>query len=146
MNTNRKTALLEGYFIEHTAKKMKWAFSQELASKGIDITVDQWIILDTLSKYGNMSQLELSQKTQKDPPTVTRILDLLQKKEIVERTSDKNDRRRFLISLTKDGKKIVKRIQPLSQVFRSKCYEGLSQTQIELIKKSLETISDNLNK
>lgn len=137
-------SLLEGYIIEHTAKKMKQGFAKLLLAKNIGITVDQWIILDILSTTDSISQLKIAEKSGKDSPTVTRILDILQNKEIIHRNPDPSDRRRFLISLSPKGKKLTKKVKPLSVEYRSICYTNLNTKDLKTLKSILHTISQNL--
>ena len=137
-------SLLQGYLIEQTAKQMKQGFAKELSNLNLDITVDQWIILDTLSDQDHLSQLQIALATQKDAPTITRILDLLEKKSVLTRKSDKTDRRKFVISLTANGKKIIQKIKPISLSYRNNCYYGISQKDMTTLKNILETISTNL--
>lgn len=139
-----KNNLLEGYFIEQTAKKMKQGFAKELLAHKIGITVDQWIILDTLAIEDNISQLHLAEKTSKDSPTVTRILDLLEKKKLIQRNADLTDRRRFKISLSNKGNRLIKKVTPLGIAYRASCYKGISSTELTSLKKTLNTISKNL--
>lgn len=136
--------LLQGYLIEQTAKHMKQGFARELSALNLDITVDQWIILDTLSEEDHLSQLQIAQATKKDAPTITRILDLLEKKAVLIRKADTTDRRKFVISLTAKGKKIIQKIKPVSLRYRNSCYHGISQKDMATLKNILETISNNL--
>jgi len=137
-------SLLQGYLIEQTAKQMKQGFAKELAGLHLDITVDQWIILDTLSDQDHLSQLQIALATQKDAPTITRILDLLENKSVLTRKPDKADRRKFIISLTTKGKKLIQKIKPVSLNYRNSCYNGISQKDMTTLKNILETISTNL--
>ena len=137
-------SLLEGYIIEYTAKKMKQGFAKVLHTKNIGITVDQWIILDILSITDSISQLSIAAKSGKDSPTVTRILDILETKEILHRNLDPSDRRKFLISLSAKGKKLIKRVKPMSVQYRSNCYTNLNKKDLENLRKILNTISQNL--
>lgn len=136
--------LLEGYTIEHTAKKMRQGFAKVLNTNNIDITVDQWIILDILSITDSISQLNIAEKSGKDSPTVTRILDILEKKKILYRNPDSRDRRRFLISLSPKGKKIIKRVKPMSLKYRSTCYKNIKISDLENLRNILNTITENL--
>jgi len=85
MNHTISKPLLEGYLLEETAKSMKKAFAKKLTKLKVEVTVDQWIILDQLSLNGAQSQYSLCLKTSKDAPTITRIIDLLEKKDLVAR-------------------------------------------------------------
>ncbi len=140
----KSATLLEGYILEQTAKKMKLGFAKELNKLKLDVTVDQWIVLDRLSSNDKVSQFELAESTSKDAPTITRILDLLEKKKIVHRKQDPKDRRKFLIGLSAKGKKIIEQIKPLSVSYRSKCYDGIKPGEMKILKNILNIINTNL--
>lgn len=96
----------KAYFfkIDTTIKKIRNYMQRGLTDAKIDLTVDQWVVLDHLSFNTGISQIELGNITFKDPPTMTRILDLLVKKGYVTRLSYPSDRRKFTINLTEKGK------------------------------------------
>jgi DNA-binding MarR family transcriptional regulator len=136
---------LSGLVIERTARKMKLFFSRVLLNyPDVDITVDQWVVLDVLNKRGSMSQAQLCECSFKDAPTVTRIIDILTEKGYVNRGADSQDRRKFLIHITNSGLRMVERITPLLLDFRSKCYEGIDDYEMESLQYILDKIYNNL--
>lgn len=137
---------LFGFIIEKTAKEMKLAFGRILSKNNLGITVDQWVVLNILKHEDGISQLELADKASKDAPTITRILDLLQKKELIERTSDPSDRRKFLIHLTGSGVSKVQEVLPIARKFREVAYEGMSIEDLEQLRIIMKNIYSNLQK
>ena len=61
--------------------------------KELDLTVEQWSILVHLWKYDGVSQQELSNRTFRDKPSITRLVDNLEKLGLVERRASETDRR-----------------------------------------------------
>ncbi len=135
---------LFGFVIERTAKKMKLAFGRLLAKNGFDITVDQWVILNLLKQEDGISQLELSEISAKDAPTITRILDILERKSLTDRLPDKSDRRKYSVHLTGTGLSKVQEILPLARAFREEAYSNLDIKHLDNLKNTLETIHNNL--
>ena len=133
-----------GFVIERTAKRLKRAFQQTLASINAGITADQWVVLHLLSEHDGLSQHEIGLRTVKDPPTITKILDLLTKKEMISRTVDPSDRRKFLISLTATGSNTVRRLMPRVQDFRQRHFHGLSDGEMRMLLKILDRINSNI--
>lgn len=115
-----------GFHIERTAKKIRQTLQRKFNAENAGITVDQWVILDVLNDRNGMSQYEIADKTYKDAPTVTRIIDLLCKKGLAERMVNENDRRRFNIFLTEAGKKKVQEVLPIVKDIREKGWDGLN--------------------
>ena len=89
-----------------------------LQLKPFSITTEQWSVLRTLSESDDISQKELSERADKDQATLTKILDLLEKNEFIERVQNPSDRRSFLIKITNKGTELVKAVAPyLEEVF-----------------------------
>jgi DNA-binding MarR family transcriptional regulator len=136
---------LSGLVIERTAREMKLAFSRILlAEVGNDLTVDQWAVLHSLYNKGILSQIALGLECAKDAPTITRILDLLAQKSYIERLTDPEDRRKFLISITEEGIEKVEMILPLLSDFRAQAYQGLDTEELLYLEKTLNKIYRNI--
>lgn len=71
-----------------------------LCLKNHDITPEQWTVIKRLADQDGISQKELSRNVDKDQATLTRILDILERKELIQKQMNKEDRRSFLIYLT----------------------------------------------
>ena len=73
---------------------------------GIDISPEQWTILLSLWEKDGVTQQELCNATFKDKPSMTRLIDNMERQHLVVRISDKRDRRTNLIHLTKTGREL----------------------------------------
>ncbi len=138
--------MLFGFIVEKTAKKMKQSFSRILLDRKAGITVDQWVIIKILNDEDGISQFEIAKRSFKDAPTVTRILDLLGRKKLIQRIPGKLDRRKFEVHLTALGKSKVKEILPIAHEFRKSCYAGINPKDLGLIEELMNTIFNNLEK
>ncbi len=69
-----------GFILHRTLTAIRAVARYEFQNEASDVTIDQWIILCALWEKEGRSQTELSEKTYKDRATVTRMLDLLEKK------------------------------------------------------------------
>lgn len=133
-----------GFVIERTAKRMKQYYQKMLREAEIDITVDQWILLKAIYNNDGSSQYEIAASTFKDAPTVTRILDILSDKKLIERVPDPSDRRKYNIKITKEGNARVAQILPVVKSFRSTSWNGLSKKQLGEMTDLLNIVFQNL--
>lgn len=133
------------FLLDRTARKVKQYAKQRFRELGWSITVDQWAILKQLFDHGPQNQRELGEKTFKDNPTITRILDLLVEKAFIERKKHPEDRRSFLIGLTPLGEQLVNDCLPEVQQIRMKAWENLSQEDFKEFKRILDSIYQNLS-
>ena len=70
----------------------------------LDITPEQWTVLLFLWKRDGVSQQELCNATFKDKPSMTRLIDHMEKQGLVVRIASRDDRRANLIYLTRQGR------------------------------------------
>lgn len=133
------------YLLDRTNRRIKQYAQNKFKEEEFDITVDQWLILKILSLNNDKNQSELAELTGKDHPTLTRILDLLCKKNLVERKASQGDRRSFTIQLTKTGIDKQKEWAPKVAQIRNKAWENLSEKDHEELKRILNTIYQSLS-
>jgi DNA-binding MarR family transcriptional regulator len=65
---------------------------------------------------------------------------------LVKRVASKNDRRSNHIFLTKEGKTLEQKTMEVANRTLNEALEGVTNTQIEMAKKVLQTVYDNLAK
>jgi len=139
-----KTAEVSGFILERTAKRMKQFFHAQLTLAAADVTIDQWIVLQVLESGSAQSQFEIARQTFKDAPTVTRILDLLEQKQLITREDDPNDRRRFNVRLTEQGHQKMSDILPVIKNARLQAWRGLEDEDMDTLVRLLDKVYDNL--
>ena len=133
-----------GFLMERSARSIKLAFVKAFNKLDIDITPDQYVVLDLVKKAGSLSQRDLTEQTYKDAPTVSRIIDLLVKKHFVRRENVEGDRRKTLISLTLLGQQIFEDTLAEVEALRNKTLDGLSASDINDLKRITDQIVQNL--
>ena len=103
----------KGELYSFVTGKASTAIARRLQKKfnnaGLNLTIEQWSVLYHLWKQEGMSQQELCNATFRDKPSITRLVDNLEKLDLVKRVASENDRRINLIYLTKAGAEITGR-------------------------------------
>ncbi len=134
------------YFkIDTTIKKIKNALQKQFNDAGFDLTVDQWVLLDHVFRNPGISQNTLAELTTKDAPTVTRIIDLLNKKGLAERRMAEDDRRKFLIFLTPAGEAKYNQVLPIVVDIRRQGWGGLSDDDYQHFVRIMDSIYQNFS-
>ncbi len=108
MKSPREESL--GAYMAIALQLMKKKHQKSLAEAGSKITLEQLAILEILGHHGDMNMTELSIKTWKHNANITRIVDKLEKQQLVERRSVEGDRRANLIGITGKGKNLYDRL------------------------------------
>jgi len=133
------------YHVERMMRKVKTYTLDEFKANQFPVTKDQWVILKRISEINGSTQKEIANSTFKDPAALTRILDLLEKKGLINRQSSSEDRRVFEIHLTVEGNRLVNRMIPVVQEIRSKALAGLGDEEKALVQNVMNKICFNLD-
>lgn len=130
--------------IDKTSKVSKLYSQREFDRLRMGITVEQWILLKIIEENDGLTQKELADKSLRDPASITRTLDLLNKKGFVERRPVKNNRRQYSICLKKEGKDFIKKNMPIISSHRAKSIEGITEKELEVLTQLLGKIQINM--
>lgn len=117
---------------------------RNFVAAGIDITQEQWAILMVLWNKNGLNQQEICNEVFKDRPSVTRLLDNLEKYGYVERKKEKEDRRTNLIFLTEKGKNLELKAKTIAQETLNQALKNVTQAEMIVCKSVLHKVFDNL--
>lgn len=134
-----------GFLIGGVASRLKLEMLRSFKVRGYTITPDQWTVLFTVAEHEGVCQRDLAEKTLKDQPTVTRILDILEGKKLITRCPGTEDRRRFNVFLTHEGKKSIDLFNSIVTTIDRKAFGNLSEAKMSEFMKTLTQIMANLN-
>jgi DNA-binding MarR family transcriptional regulator len=133
-----------GYLINLAAQRLRYDLHQTFQARGLDITPEQWAVLNRLWEQDGLSQVELAERTFKDKPGTTRILNLLEQKGVVIRRRDTEDGRVLHVFLTKAGRDLKEKLIPCAQEVLVKSGQNLSKEELSQFKRTLQKILENL--
>lgn len=131
-----------GFYLGYTYRRASQWFGHAL--KPYDITPEQWLVLYRIWEHEGLNQKEVAAKADKDQPTTTRILDLLEKKGYTRKTVSPHDRRAFQLYLTETGKQLIDATAEIERDCGRQIIEGIDSRQLELFWDTLSRINDNL--
>ena len=128
--------------------KASTAIARRLQKKfnkaGLNLTIEQWSVLYHLWKQDGLSQQQLCDATFRDKPSITRLLDNLEKLKLVKRTPSSDDRRMNMILLTNEAKKLQEQTMELANETLNEALESVPADRIEICKEVLQLVYDNL--
>ena len=110
----------------------------------VEITIEQWSVLYHLWKQDGLSQQQLCDATFRDKPSITRLVDNLEKLALVKRVASKNDRRMNMIYLTNEAKVLQEQTMALANQTLIEALGGVTMEEIEIAKMVLQKVYDNL--
>jgi len=84
-----------GFLINRVAKQTKRKLYSAFKENGYTLTPEHWAVLNRLWEKDGLSQTEIADQTFKDKANITRILDVMEKNDLVKRQKHEEDRRSF---------------------------------------------------
>ncbi len=133
------------YVIDQTSKVAKQYSQRQFDLLGLGITVDQWVLLKVIEEKKSLSQVALAQESRRDPASITRSLDLLQKKGLITRDAIVGNRRQYNIALSKEGVRFVSKNMSLVKKLRADSIKGLTKNDLQSLVGMLHIIQKNMS-
>jgi DNA-binding MarR family transcriptional regulator len=122
------------------ARRLQKKFNQA----GVNLTIEQWSVLYHLWKEDGKSQQELCNATFRDKPSITRLVDNLEKLNLVKRVPSESDRRINMIYLTRQAQKLHEQTMELAEGTLNEALTGVPPEQVNMCKEVLQKVYDNL--
>ncbi len=138
------TSELVGLKVHKIHSALRTLLNDKLIQSGWNITPEQWATIHFLKQNPGITQTVIAEKTCKDQTSVTRSLDRLQKKELIERKRDTSDRRIYKIFLTKHTEKMYEETKSYIEDYNSIVKESLEEEEGELFLSILDKLTSSI--
>ncbi|MDI7261353.1 MAG: MarR family transcriptional regulator [Thermodesulfobacteriota bacterium] len=125
------------FLISKVYQKLIINLQKAFSVAGIEVTPVQAMLLFYLQKKDGSSLTEISSGLMLENPTVTGLIDRLEKSGHVKRSDHPNDRRVYLVHLTKKGTLVANKALPIVKKLNEEIKEGYLIKEIEAFKKVL---------
>lgn len=132
-----------GYWVTVTALAFRRALNEELAPHGI--TFRQFQVLGWLALEGELSQRELADRMDVEPPTLAGILDRMEAADWVIRQGCPDDRRRKIICIGPAAEPVWETVAACARRVRSEATAGLTPEQVDQLRDLLRIVHETLN-
>ena len=135
-----------GVFLNLVHNRFKQHFTTLFQKKGYNITPEQFLVMDALWNNGaRMSQQQIADTIIKDKNSVVKLIDGLEKKELVKRVANVDDRRQNLIELTPTGKEIEGDVKEIAIKAVGTIIKGIEEQQLHIFINVLTQMARNMN-
>ena len=133
-----------GFWIHRVYQASRNEMYRAFRAHGEDITPEQWAVLIRLWEGDGRTQAELSEATFRDAPTMSRIVDSMERQGILERRADSDDGRARRIHLTRNGRALKKKLVPLVEDIVGRMVEGIDERALVTTRSALRRMYENL--
>jgi MarR family transcriptional regulator for hemolysin len=132
-----------GVELARTARLWRARLDERLAPLGL--TQAKWVTLLYLSRVeGGLAQRELAEQVGVEGPTLVRVLDGLERMELIKRCDSPYDRRAKTVHLTPAAGPILAEIARLVAEFREEILHGIADDDLRVCERVFEQMSRNV--
>ena len=131
------------YSLESASKAYRRFAQARLQAAGIDITIDQWLVLKTIHETADITLQQVGVAVFKDFASITRIVQLLERKGLLRRKPHPTDGRRSELMLTRAGEAVIRTVEPIAHAYRRHALEGIDADDLVRLRAVLKRISEN---
>ena len=111
------------------------------------LTIDQFgFLIAIYEKKEEVIQKDMAEVLGKDQSSILRIVDSLEKKELIRRVVDNNDRRKNFLMVTKKGDNVINQYLKIESQLDDKLFDGLSKSDIDTFYKVMDHIKNRAMK
>ena len=135
-----------GFYVNRTAYVMSEEVAKRFQDCGHKLTAQDFGILFRLWKQDGLSQVQIASLMMRDKTTITRRLDALVKKSLIERRVDPADRRLFRIHLTHEGMLATESLMVVVDEFQKEVLSEIHDEHKEITINTLKTITEYITR
>ncbi len=133
-----------GFHVNRTAHLMSEEIARRFSAAGHPVSAQDFGILYRLREQGPLTQKQIAATMRRDKTTITRRLDGLARKGLIERRPHPDDRRCCLVALTAQGLRTLDDIIPLVADFQREVLDGVPEADREATIRTLRHVANML--
>lgn len=141
-NEQHKELILEDFLpyrlaiLSHTVSSL----IARVYDKRFGLTIPEWRVIAIVGRFPGLSAVEVAERTMLDKVAISRAVTKLIKANRIDREFADADRRRSILTLSEEGRKVHDEVAPLALEMEQDLLHGLSDSQIE----TLNTVTERL--
>jgi DNA-binding MarR family transcriptional regulator len=120
--------------ISRLARRLK--VEQRLGVSGSDPVLSdiQLAALSALERHQAMTPGELAEYEKVQPPSMTRVIAVLEERSLVQRTAHPTDRRQVILTVTAEGRALVNRVRRRKEAWLAQRLDELTEAEVEVLR------------
>lgn len=135
-----------GVYLNQAHFLFKQCFLSELVANNVDLTPEQYLLIDLLWDEGPLTQQEIAIQMQKDKNSITKLIDGLQRKGYVVRKIDSDDRRKNMVHVTAMGQGKKQEITRIAIDAADKILSGIPEEELIRATEVLSKLNKKMKK
>jgi DNA-binding MarR family transcriptional regulator len=131
------------YLLNRAGVRIATAFGEEVRPLGA--TLPMWRVLAALRERDGRRMGELSATTSIEVSTLTRLVDQMERKDLVVRRRDPEDARAVALHVTAAGKRLTRRIVPIAERYEKVALKGFAPAEADALRSALRRLYGNMD-
>ncbi len=127
-----------GFLLTRTARSMKRVLEARLSEH--HVTATQYVVLSILAEEEGISLSKLGNRLYFDNPTITGVVDRMERDGLLERRRILDDRRVINVFLTGKGKKLIRTVEKIATEVNDEAMRDFTKPEREKFLKTLDSI------
>ena len=133
-----------GYWVTIASQAIRRVLGQRLSEQ--DLTLRQWEVLAMLACNPDLSQTQMAERMGIEPATLAGVVNRMERDGWIVRSNSSEDRRQSRLLPTAQAESIWNRSLTLSAEVRAQAVSGVSQEDLQTLRRVCATIRDNLSR
>ncbi len=128
--------------VQRTADRLMQGLEDALRRSGV--TPVQYLVLRSLRQAGaaGMPSNQIVRGMTTHDPDMTRLLDKLEERAVIQRWRDKDDRRVYRVKLTRQGARLLRELSLITRELHRKQFNTIDRRKVKALTRLLETINE----
>ena len=130
------------YLLNRAGSRIATSFSERVRPLGA--TLQMWRVLAALREKDGRRMGDLSETTSIEVSTLTRLVDTMEKKGLVDRRRDGDDARAVLLHVTPAGRRLTERLLPIAEHYEKAALAGFNAAEADKLRTALRRLYANM--
>jgi len=123
------------YALFRVTYHLRLELERRLAKLPDPVTPEQWVVLFTIKRFPGSSQQKIVQEAHKDKASIAKIMKGLERRKLLQRKRDYQDRRNYKLFLTAAGSRLEKEASLINKALRTSMLSEVSEVaQLQAVK------------
>jgi DNA-binding MarR family transcriptional regulator len=110
-------------------------------TRAVGVSPEQVSLLVEIKYAPGIGVRELAARERMSPPALTKHVDRLEREGLVERTPSEDDRRRVGLTLTDEGRRVLRRVRSRRTAWLASRLRGLTDDELAAVAAAVEPLS-----
>jgi DNA-binding MarR family transcriptional regulator len=132
-----------GYLLGQSLRAYKNLLVETCRKQGIELTFEQFVILQKLNSNCDIIQQDLANHLQKDKSIIVRQINGLLEKKLVTGHTNPDDKRKKNLILTPKGHLLLNELKDIVSEITGKLFSGIPENEVVIFRNILVKIQEN---